>query len=173
MHTHIGRVTRVARYASALLALLLGLSAGLAFAAGRGDQTLPKVYTVSQIRAVLAQQPASWVGRTVQVRGILDGPFVFCGATRPCPPPTLGLIDNENGSVGPGQYLPVLAGPPIKLWAFLRQFPALSRFAPEPQPLHFGLMALYHLRLEPAPSLCSRNSDVLCYEGVVLDAAPL
>jgi hypothetical protein len=128
---------------------------------------------VSQVHAALTQQPASWIGRTVKVRGILEGPFVFCGATRPCPPPTLGLIDAENESIGPDHYLPVLAGPPVQPWAFLRRLPALSRFLPAPQQLHFGLMALYRVRLQAAPDLCSRNHDILCYEGIVLDAAQI
>jgi hypothetical protein len=58
-------------------------------------------------------------------------------------------------------------------WAFLRRLPLLSRFAPAPQQLHFGLMALYRIRLQAAPNLCGRNQDVPCYEGIVLDATPL
>jgi hypothetical protein len=54
-----------------LVLLLLGLSSGLALAYGHGDQAATPVYTVSQIRAVLAHQSAPWLWRTVQVSGIL------------------------------------------------------------------------------------------------------
>jgi hypothetical protein len=108
------------RHGGALLVLLLlGLSAGLALAHDCGGQAAAPVYVVSQICAVLTHHPAPWMGRTVQVRGNLEGPFVFCGASRPCPPPTLGLIDNGNESIGPGQYLPVLAEPPAQPWVSL------------------------------------------------------
>jgi hypothetical protein len=126
---------------------------------------------VSQIRASLTRQAAPELGRTVLVRGILEGPFVFCAATRPCPSPTLGLIDDEQESIGPGQYLPVLARREAQPWASLRQFPLLSRFMTAPQRLRFGVLAQYRLRLQGAQDLCSRNQAVLCYEGVIENAS--
>jgi hypothetical protein len=163
-----GVVSATRRFGIALVVLLLlGLSGGLALAYGRGDQAAAPVYTVSQIRAVLAHQSAPWVGRTVQVRGILEGPFVFCAYTRPCPPPTLGLIDTEDQTVGPDRYLPVTTEAEAAPLRLIRQIPLVSAFMPAPQPLQFGRMAIYTLRLTADPVLCSRNSAVLCYEGVV------
>jgi hypothetical protein len=147
------------------------LSGGLALAYSHGDKTSAPVYTVSQIRALLAHRSAPWVGRTVQVRGILEGPFVFCADIRPCPPPTLGLIDTEDQAVGPDRYLPVTTETEAVPRRLIRQIPLLSAFVPVPQPLQFGRMATYTLRITADPVLCSRNSAILCHEGVVLAAA--
>ncbi len=53
---------------AALLVLGLVLAAGLV-AAVVGQRALGQTYTVAQVRAGLAQQPAAWAGRTVLVRG--------------------------------------------------------------------------------------------------------
>jgi hypothetical protein len=130
------------------------------------------VYTVAQTRALLLSHPAAVLGRTVLVRGIIEGPFVFCAETRPCPPATLGLINAENESIGPGQYLPIETRPAVGQMAFLRRIPPLRPLLPAPQHLQFGFTATYRLELRAAPSLCSRNRAILCYEGVIMDAAP-
>jgi hypothetical protein len=104
----------------------------------------------------------------VRVQGILEGPFVFCGEIRPCPPPTLGLIDTEDQIVGLDRYLPVTTDTVTWPLRLLRQIPLLNSFMPAAQPLQFGRMAVYTLRLAAAPVLCSRNPAVLCDEGVVL-----
>jgi len=52
-----------------LLALGLALVAGLV-AAVIGRRVPEQAYTVAQVRAGLARQPAAWVGRTVLVRGV-------------------------------------------------------------------------------------------------------
>jgi hypothetical protein len=149
--------------------LLVGLSS-VALAHDRGDQAAAPVYTVPQIRTVLAHQSTPWVGRTVQVRGILEGPFVFCADTRPCPPATLGLIDTEDQTLGPDHYLPVTTEAEATPLRLLRRIPLLSAFVPAPQPLQFGRMAIYTLRVTADPVLCSRNSAVLCYAGEMLTA---
>jgi hypothetical protein len=150
--------------------LLLGLS-GVALAHHRGDQAAAPVYTVAQIRSVLAHQSMPWVGRNVQVRGILEGPFVFCADTRPCPPPTLGLVDTEDQIMGPDRYLPVTTEAEAAPLRLIRQIPLLSAFVPAPQPLQFGRVAIYTVRVTADPVLCGRNSTVLCYAGEVLAAA--
>jgi hypothetical protein len=146
------------------------LSSGLALAVGRDDQAAAPVYTVSQIRAHLIQQPVPWVGRAVHVSGFLEGPFVFCADTRPCPPPTLGLIDTEDQIVAPDRYLPLTTEAEAAPLRQIRQIPLLSAFVPAAQPLQFGRMAIYTMRVTSDPALCSRNAAVLCYEGVVLAA---
>jgi hypothetical protein len=153
-----------------LILLLIGLSGGLALAYGGSDQAATPVYTVSQIRTVLTHQAAPWIGRTVQVRGILEGSFVFCADTRPCPPATLGLIDTEDQIVGPDRYLPVTTETEATPLRLIRRIPLLSAVAPAPQPLQFGRMAIYTLHITADPVLCSRNPAVLCYKGVVLVA---
>jgi hypothetical protein len=161
---------------SMLAALFLVTCGGAAAQVDQGwfgarDSTAP-AYTVAQIHSLLRYHPAAVVGRTVRVRGILEGPFVFCGESRPCPPATLGLIDDENQSVGPDQYLPLVARTAAGLRAILGRIPLLRALVPAPQRLQFGLPATYRLQLREAPALCRRNPAVLCYEGVLPDAAP-
>ena len=116
--------------------------------AGRVDD---RVYTVDQVRTGLLQHPTDWVGRTVRVSGVLQGPFVFCGRTNPCPPPTLGLVDDGNGVLGADQYLPV------------EQDAASTASA-----LRFNVTATYRLALHASSGACSLNPDVLCYTGTIL-----
>jgi hypothetical protein len=158
--------------ALAALALAAVLGGGLAKAFSSGNTAVAPVYTVAQIHDLLKDHPAYALGHTVQVRGILEGPFVFCGDSRPCPPATLGLIDTETQSIGPDQYLPVVARTSGGLWDLLRGVPLLQTLIPAPQRLQFGIMATYHLQLRAAPALCRRNPAVLCSEGLVPDAAP-
>jgi hypothetical protein len=157
-------------FTALVLAAVLG--SGLTRAFSSGNTAVAPVYTVAQIHVLLKYHPASALGHTVQVRGILEGPFVFCGDSRPCPPATLGLIDTETQSIGPDQYLPVVARTSGGLWHLLRNVPLLQTFIPAPQRLQFGIMATYRLQLRAAPVLCSRNPAVLCAEGLVPDAVP-
>jgi hypothetical protein len=152
--------------------LFLGLllTAALALVAIPRSQAAAHPYSVAGIRAALAQHPGTWSGRVVRVQGILEGPFVFCGDIRPCPPPTLGLIDTEDQIMAPDTYLPVTTETQATPLRLIRRIPLLGSFVPAPQPLQFGRMAVYTLRLTAAPILCSRNPAVLCDEGVVLAA---
>jgi hypothetical protein len=157
--------------AAALLALLvIALGGHLEVAIARANQGPTPVFSVSQIRADLARYPKYWVGRTVRVRGILQGPFTFCGATRPCPPSLWGLIDAENESVTPDRLLPVVAGAPAPLWAALRHLPMVATLEPAPQLLRFGLPTIYRLQLRAAPTLCAGDTRLPCAEGVLVDA---
>lgn len=115
--------------------------------AGRVDN---RVYTVDQVRTGLLQNPTDWVGRTVRVSGVLQGPFVFCGRTNPCPPPTLGLVDNGNGILGADQYLPV------------------EQDGTSASSLRFNVPATYRVALHASSDACSLNADVLCYTGTIL-----
>jgi hypothetical protein len=105
------------------------------------------VYSVSDVVTGLWQDPAAWVGRTIQVNGTLQGPFVFCGERNPCPPSTLGLVDDGNGVLGSGQYLPVIA--------------------PASQHLTFNTPLIYSLQIRDASAACALNSAILCYQGVI------
>jgi hypothetical protein len=156
----------------AALALAAVLGSGLARAFSSSNVAVTPVYTVAQIHGLLRYHPASALGHTVQVRGILEGPFVFCGDSRPCPPATWGLVDTETQSTGPDQYLPVVARRSGGLWEVLHNVPVLQTLIPAPQRLQFGIMATYRLQLRAAPVLCNRNPAVLCSEGLVPDAAP-
>lgn len=154
-----------------LITLLIGY--GLIVAAARIGEAAPPVYTVAQLRASLLHDSAAWANRTVRVRGTLQGPFIFCGATTPCPVAPMGLVDDGNGIIGSNQYLAVEQGRAADAWNFFRHIPVLGALMPAPQRLRFGLTAVYLLQLHPQPSaFCRRYAFVLCYKGVVLDAAP-
>jgi len=87
-----------------LLALGLVLAAGLV-AAVVGHRAPAQAYTVAQVRAGLARQPAAWVGRTVLVRavavasvwttGLGTGMGIVCGQrARRARPPALGGVQS-------------------------------------------------------------------------------
>ncbi len=60
------------------LALLAGLVAAVV---GRPSSPAGPVYTVAQVRAGLARQPAAWAGRTLLMRGIAAKTFWATGPT--------------------------------------------------------------------------------------------
>jgi hypothetical protein len=143
-----------------LAALMLGGSMQLA--AGDGGSALgpasiasDQVYTVDQVRAGLLQDPTAWVGHTIHVRGVLQGPLVFCGEANPCPPATLGLVADGNGILGPDQYIPVV-----------------QQAAADAQRLRFNVPATYRIELRATPESCALNPSILCYAGTILDASP-
>lgn len=105
------------------------------------------VYAVSAVINGLWQDPSSWVGRTIQVNGVLQGPFVFCGNSDPCPPATLGLVSDGNGVLGSDQYLPVVA--------------SATQHPP------FNLPRTFSVRIEDASAACALNPAILCYQAVL------
>jgi hypothetical protein len=167
---HQSLLPRRLRAAVALL-LGLGLTTVYALVAIPMSKATTPLYSVAGLHATLAHHPGAWSGRVVRVRGILEGPFVFCGETRPCPPATLGLIDTEDQIMGPDRYLPVTSEAEALPLRLLRQIPLLSSFLSAPQSLQFGQMAVYTLRVAADPILCSRNTALLCYEGEVVTVA--
>jgi hypothetical protein len=124
-----------------------GQQAGTATTATASQAPAP-VYAVSDVVAGLWQDPSAWVGRTIQVNGVLQGPFVFCGAANPCPPSTLGLVDDGNGVLGSDQYLPVVAS--------------------ASQHLYFNIPITYSIYIEDVSTACALNPAILCYRGVIL-----
>ncbi len=72
------------RRAAATLGVVLGMAllAGLvATVVGRPSSPAGPVYTVAQVRAGLARQPAAWAGRTLLVRGSAAASFWASGPT--------------------------------------------------------------------------------------------
>lgn len=151
-----------------LTLLLLGGSVRAAAAyTGQGPEP---VYSVDQIRADLREQPTAWVGRTVRVHGILEGAFVYCDPTHPCPPVVFGMIDAANMDAPQGHLLRMTLASPSPLWATLRRLPLIDAFAPPLQMVRFGLPTTYRLQLRAAPAFCRRTNGVMCYQGVLVDA---
>jgi hypothetical protein len=115
--------------------------------ASTASQASDTIYAVSDVVAGLWQDPSAWVGRTIQVNGVLQGPFVFCGETNPCPPSTLGLVNDGNGVLGSDQYLPVVAS--------------------ASQQLQFNIPLTYTVSIQDASAACALNPAILCYRGVI------
>jgi hypothetical protein len=111
------------------------------------------VYTVDQVRDGLQQDPSAWLGRAILVRGVLQGDLTFCGQINPCPPETLGLMDDGNAVLAPDQYVPVVRDGAMNAGD-----------------LRYNVPATYRLQLRAAPDACALNPDILCYQGTILGA---
>jgi hypothetical protein len=143
-----------------LLMLGLVLVAGLV-TAGVGRRAPARVYTVAQVRAGLARQPAAWIGQTVIVRGVaaeadfatrprtstgMNCQLTTLGSPLPCALPltmpdgsTVYLTLIDNSASRQANMLPlVLAVRPVPvvsnpLITFVRRLPALARLLPAPK----------------------------------------
>jgi hypothetical protein len=157
------------------LAVLLGLGAYLTLVydnvGNRADQG--KVYDVAAVDANLANDPASWVGRTIQVRGeVVPCLAVPSAGGGPCAELTSGSgqKDASSESVSPRVApLPVTRAGLDLFHSILRQMPLLSRLTPAPQVLHWGAVATYRVQLASVPnSICGVGA---CVEAKLLDSA--
>ncbi|MGH2410002.1 MAG: hypothetical protein ACRDGS_06470 [Chloroflexota bacterium] len=137
------------RLSFVLVVASLIFGASLQFSSGHGVRESATIYTVDQVQAGLRQDPLAWTGQAIQVRGVLQGPFVFCAEANPCPSPTLGLLDDGNAILGSGNYLPVVSG------------------SVKSADLPFNVPATFTVRVRPAPDACARNPAILCYQAVL------
>ena len=131
------------------------------------------VYPVAEVRRHLARDPRAWVGRALLVRGEVvpclampsaeNGPCAALapsGRQSPSPTPWRAAIDP----------LPVVHGGLDPVLGRLRRLPLLGTLLPAPQVLRWGAVATYRVRLRAIPqSICGTG---VCYEAVLLDAAP-
>jgi hypothetical protein len=154
-----------------LLVGLLGLllAGGLAVVALAGPLDREPVYTVAQVQAQLAHRPAVWIGRTIRIRGQMDGcPGILTPAAQAV---CLGwdrayLSDTTAPATAP---LLVERGTPGPLLAALRRLPVLGALLPAAQALHWEIAATYRVRLSLAPAAsCYRTLP--CYAALLLDA---
>jgi len=134
------------------LALLAGLVAAVV---GRPSSPAGPVYTVAQVRAGLARQPAAWAGRTLLVRGIAAQTLWATGPTngigqscyRPFPP-----------SSGPGSC-PLVAphGATVYLWLIDDSSQSLRSHLSQPlflaQPSDTTILGLVVQPVTPNPLL--------------------
>ena len=122
-------------------------------------------YTVSQLRAHLAQDPARWVGRLVRVQGLAvssvrlhSADFGSIMLAQP------QLID--PAASGRTASLPLVWGGADPLWAQLRRLPVLGSLVLRPQRVQWETLAFYRIALRVVPG----SQDPACYEAVLLDA---
>ncbi|MGH2343978.1 MAG: hypothetical protein ACRDG4_02050 [Chloroflexota bacterium] len=109
------------------------------------------VYSVSQVLTGLQQDPSSWLGHTITVQGVLEGPIRFCAQATPCPPERLALMDDGNAVLGSSQYLPIHSA--------------------STESLPYNKVATYSLQLKATPDACALNPAIVCYEGTALSTA--
>jgi hypothetical protein len=131
------------------------------------------VYSVAEVRAQLADNPGTWVGRTVRVRGLAEacqapGTVADLPLAEACSywPPDLHDPDPAAGATKP---LPLVWGTQSPLLAWLRHVPLLSRLAPPASTPRWWALATYRVQLQRAPDwLCDVTP---CYQALVLAAA--
>jgi hypothetical protein len=147
----------------------VALTAGILQAAG--GRAPARIYTVTQVRSLLHQNPAAWAGSALWVRGWIAGcPGILTPAIQQvCQGWDRYLLSDAASPVT--KPLPVARGDPSALLALLRRLPLPGRLLPTPQALRWGTDAASRVLLRPAPM--ARCYDVPpCFLAVVLDAAP-
>jgi hypothetical protein len=128
----------------------------------------PRTYTVSELQAGLAADPAGWVGRTVLVRGITFActpwphlPHTPCVGWRP------GIGD--AGDADPSARLPIARGAPT--WTvYLEGLPLVGPLLTRPWDPAWGTVRTHLARITAqAGGPCGESA---CDVAVLLDAAP-
>jgi hypothetical protein len=130
------------------------------------------VYSVAQVEARLASHPRAWTDRTLLLRGVAVAVGGHCdanlaGVAHVCPPARTALED-----FGPtaGAPLPLALAGPGPLLTVARRVPLLVGLLPAPQVVNWGEVATYRAELRAiSGEQCGAG---LCYEAIVLDAAP-
>jgi len=161
------------------LALLAGLVAAVT---GRPSSPPGPVYTVAEVRAGLARQPAAWAGRTLLVRGVAAESFWAIGPTTsmghfcylsPFTCPLIApngatvylMLTNDSVRSNPNAFFMMgaptntttllLAVQPIApnpLITFARRLPSLARFLSAQGQVPGGISHFYRIRLRSAGS---------------------
>jgi len=147
----------------------LVLAGGLALVVSTvstGGGALAPVYTVSELRAGLADNPHAWLGHTTLVRGVALGPA--CPPNASCVFAWPALVDAD--AAGPGSSLLLSMGPANSLLALLRRLPLVGRLVPGPQLLRWGRPAVYRVQVRDAAGTAPNGTRH--YEAVLLDPAP-
>ena len=148
---------------------LVRLGALTAMCVARRAESGP-VYTVALLRTHLAQHPDAWTNRPLRVRAIATwcGDWYGLEYESPCLDPQPVLSD----PIGDAEPLPLARGdawPPV---AFLRRVPLLDAMVGlAPQPVHWGRLATYSIRLHAYR--CGSSGQPLCYEALLLDTGSL
>jgi hypothetical protein len=129
---------------------------------GYEDRTTP--YSVATLHEDLVQHPSVWIGRTVWVRGVLDGCPQACPGHERWSIPML-FEPNRSDSVDP-LLVAWMGLDPVK--RFFRGLPVIGGLVPNPQHLHWEAVATYRVQLRAVPAnACPFTS---CYEALLLDA---
>jgi hypothetical protein len=76
----------------------------------------------------------------------------------------------DPGLAGARASLRLVWDPPSIWLTLLRRLPAVGRLLPEPQRLQWGDETIYRVQLHAVPA--GSCTDHLCYEALLVDAAP-
>jgi hypothetical protein len=149
--------------AVALLAVMLGTCSAALLGTGCRDRV--PMLTLAEIHTHLIRNPRAWVGRIIMVRGRAMSAHCLWPAPEAtsCPDPEPSSIVDPSGA------LPLAVDAAQPLLAGMRRLPLLGRMLPSPQPVQWGAVGTYRVRLEPAPAASCAASP--CYAAVLLAAA--
>lgn len=125
-----------------------------------------RVYTVAQVRAIMARDPNEWVGRTVRVQGrvvitLLACPYngrFWCHAIQ------WAEIDPDVPGPRPLLVVPESANP---LLAALRRLPVVGRYVPASRALREG-RGVFRIRLRATPHCPFLSANPSCANAVLL-----
>jgi hypothetical protein len=123
------------------------------------------LYTVAALREQLGRQPASVVGRTLSVRGVVQ----TCGPYDTAPPYCLAPDPQANHAMTDDPFPLVWTAPdPLRRW--LAGLPLIDALVHVGQPVSPGEVGTYALRVRvQTRAYCG---EPVCYEALLLDAAP-
>jgi hypothetical protein len=123
---------------------LAGLLVGMTMAPTMHRRPI-RIYSVAAARAALTYAPTHWIGRTLYVRGRLDG----CPPVpAPCPVWQPRLFDPAQAT-GRGA-LPVERLPSDSWLLTLRRLPVLGALFTAPRAVHWGTVATYPVQVVQA-----------------------
>jgi hypothetical protein len=144
--------------------LLIVLVAGAVAIVAYDRQPNGPRYSVAQLRVALAKNPASWLGKTVQVRGMAGG----MDRTDSAQGPMIALWDAGNSN---GPQPPLLLHPELGrgLIPVIRHLPVLGSLVSAPQTIR-ETVATYRIRLQAFRHGRCRDDVFSCYYGILLDA---
>jgi hypothetical protein len=119
------------------------------------------IYTLSTVRAALAQGQRGLLDRPLRVRAVVGVCTIRASACFDWQPV---LVDDRRG--GADGALPLRWTP--TLLTTLRRLPLLGRLLPAPQPVRWGTSAVYRLAFHVLPgAMCGVQP---CYQVDLLDA---
>jgi hypothetical protein len=123
------------------------------------------LYTVAALREQLARQPASVVGRTLAVQGIVQN----CGPGDAAPAYCLAPVPRADPAEAIDPF-PVAWAQPAPLRRWLAGLPLLGRLVHVGRPVFPDQAGTYPLRLRMETN--KYCGEPVCYEALLLDAAP-
>lgn len=152
----------------ALLAILLAAALVAGVVAIQRALDVGPVYSVDQVRVGLVSNPRAWLGRTLQVRGIV--PSYYCPGPISVSCPSTPSTTLHSVARASERSLPLFFDSADAGTSLLQGEPILRSLLPGPQHLLRGRAAVYRVRLQaPAGDVCGYWP---CYVAVLIDAAP-